>query len=138
MCARSLQAERFPSSNLQWYQTVGAPSALCPHIPKSEALTYKDMDPFLVICLLMLGVSLLILLTCSFLFKCLIGLLECIDNCKFHHTEARVQAKRLSHSPGPLLPERRAPLPNGLFVCEKLPGRTLPVTPPHPHLAELV
>ena len=148
MCVRSFQAERFTSPHWQWYQTVGPPSALRPHIPQSESLSYRDMDPFLVICLLILGVSLLILLTCIFLFKCLIGLLECIDNCIFHHTEARLQAKHPSHSPGPLLPERRAPLLNGLFVCEKLPASALPVTPssllpggwipPAPHLPELV
>lgn len=55
------------------------------------------MDPFLVLCLLIFGVSMLVFLTGIFLFKCLIGLLECIDNCKYHHPETKLQVKYQEH-----------------------------------------
>ena len=57
------------------------------------------MDPFLLLCLLILGVSLLILLSSIFLFKCLIGLMECIDNCKCYHTQDKPIVKGQSSGP---------------------------------------
>ena len=63
-------------------------------------ISYEGMDIFLILFLLIIGVSLLLLLSGIFLFKSSIGLLECIDNFKCHHRQDKLKVE--GHSTGPL------------------------------------